>query len=110
MIDLFGIQKAQREAESAAFARGFAAKVTAAKDETQIYAVLGPAEAPEFLDACTDLAKLGLGAYQLRKIAHALQFNRILAFGFGDVTDLGEAGRWLDGRTRGSSPYEEDEA
>lgn len=65
---------------------------------------------PAFIDACALLAQLGLSAAQVERISHAMQHRRILAFSAGSITDLGEAGNWLDGSTRGSKTYEGDQS
>lgn len=59
-----------------------------------------------FLEACADLAQMGLSAGDLEQIAHAMTHRRILAFSAGTIADLGEAGHYLDGSTRGSKTYE----
>lgn len=45
---------------------------------------------PAFLDACAVFAQYGMSADDLNKIAHAMVHNRILAFGYGDVIDMGQ--------------------
>lgn len=79
---------------------------TQAKNKLQ--AALTPADAPAFIDACASLAQLGWTAEDVEKISHAMVNRRILAFGWGQVTDLGEYGTpgIQGGATRGSRPYE----
>jgi hypothetical protein len=69
---------------------------------------LGTVQQVPFIEACADLAQLGLSAEGVETIAHAMTRRRILAFGGGTITDLGEAGNHLDGSTRGSRTYEGD--
>lgn len=65
---------------------------------------------PAFIDACASLAQLGMSASQVETIVHAMTYRRILAFSSGTITDLGEAGHYLDGSTRGSKTYEGDQS
>lgn len=74
-------------------------------DQSMI-ALMRTVDDPEFLDACAGLAQLGLSATQVETIVHAMTYRRILAFSAGTMTDLGEAGHFLDGSTRGSKTYE----
>lgn len=76
-----------------------------ALDQSMI-ALMRTVDDPEFLDACAGLAQLGLSATQVETIVHAMTYRRILAFSAGTITDLGEAGHFLDGSTRGSKTYE----
>lgn len=61
---------------------------------------------PAFIDACASLGQLGMSAEQVETIVHAMVHRRIIAFSAGTITDLGEAGHFLDGSTRGSKTYE----
>lgn len=62
-------------------------------------------DTPEFLDACAVFAQLGISADQLEQIGHAMVHNRILAFGYGDVIDMGQRMALPGGGTRKTEPY-----
>lgn len=62
-------------------------------------------DTPEFLDACAVFAQLGISAEQLEKIGHAMVHNRILAFGYGDVIDMGQRMAPPGMGTRKTEPY-----
>lgn len=74
----------------------------------KLRAALAPDQTPAFIEACASLAQLGMTAEDLNQISHAMVNRRILAFGWGDITDLGERGTpgYKGGVTRGSEPYE----
>lgn len=74
----------------------------------KLRAALTPDQTPAFIDACAGLAQLGMTSEDLNQISHAMVNRRILAFGWGDITDLGERGTpgYQGGVTQGSAPYE----
>lgn len=59
-----------------------------------------------FLDACAVFAQYGMSADDLNKIGHAMVHNRILAFGYGDVIDMGQRMAPPGMGTRKTEPYE----
>lgn len=82
-------------------------KIETDEATAQLRAALTPKETPAFIAACVDLAQLGMTAEDINQISHAMVNRRILAFGWGDITDIGEHGTpLLSGVTRGSEPYE----
>ncbi len=60
-----------------------------------------------FIEACADLAKMGMSAEDVEGISHAMQHRRILAFGSGCYTDIGEYANPYDGSTRGTPAVRE---
>lgn len=63
---------------------------------------------PEFIHACAMLGQIGMSAEDLKRIIHAMMHYRILAFGFGEVLDLGQRGDPYSGKSsRSTGPYEE---
>lgn len=63
---------------------------------------------PEFIDACASLAQLGMTADDLNKIGHAMVHNRMLAFGYGIIVDVGQRMALPGAPTRLTEPYEGD--
>lgn len=83
-------------------------KIDTDEATNKLRAALTPTETPAFIDACASLAQLGMTAEDLNQISHAMVNRRILAFGWGDITDIGERGTpgYQGGVTQGSEPYE----
>lgn len=83
-------------------------KVDTDEATNKLRAALTTAETPAFIDACASLAQLGMTPEHLNQISHAMINRRILAFGWGDITDLGERGTpgYQGGVTQGTEPYE----
>lgn len=62
---------------------------------------------PAFINACAIFGQLGMTADDLNKIGHAMVHNRILAFGYGEVIDMGQRMAPPGGGTRKTEPYNE---
>ncbi|MHA7176177.1 hypothetical protein ACX80D_05935 [Arthrobacter sp. Sr24] len=83
-------------------------KIETDEATNKLHAALTPGQAPAFIDACASPAQFGMTAEDINQISHAMVNYRILAFGWGDIKDLGERGTpgYQGGVTQGSEPYE----
>ena len=64
---------------------------------------------PEFINACAVFAQYGMSADDLNKIGHAMVNNRMLAFGYGVIVDVGQRMALPGAPTRLTEPYEGDQ-
>lgn len=64
---------------------------------------------PEFINACAVFAQYGMSADDLNKLGHAMVHNRMLAFGYGVIVDVGQRMALPGAPTRLTEPYEGDQ-